>query len=126
MLSVALVGSLVDESVAEGGADESVADAVTLAEVTVESVEETEPSVAETFAAESVVDPSESVAEAATEESVSVTETESLTVVTTVVAEGVEVAAEDRAVEVALDEIVVGNDSVVLAELERLAQQKFE
>lgn len=126
MLSVALAGSLVEESVAEGETDESVADAVTFAEVTVESVEETEPSVAETFAAESVVDPSESVAEAATEESVSVTETESLTVVTTVVAEGVEVAAEDRAVEVALDEIVVGNDSVVLAELERLAQQKFE
>lgn len=126
MLSVALAGSLVEESVAEGGADESVADAAALAEVTVESVEETEPSVAETFAAESVGDPSESVAEAATEESVSVTEAESLIVVAIAVAVGAGVAAEDRAVEVVLDEIVVGNDSVVLAELERLAQQKCE
>lgn len=123
---MALAGSLEEESVAEGGADESVADAVALAEVTVESVEEAEPSVAETFAAESVGDPSESVAEAATEESVLVADTAALTVVAIAVTVGAGVAAEESAVKVALDEIVVGNDSVVLAELERLAQQKSE
>ncbi len=64
------------------------------------------------------------MAEAAAEEPASVAVV--LTVVAIAVTVGAGVAAEESAVEVVLNETVVGIDSVVLAELERLAQHKCE